>query len=183
MGFYYKKGLRGNASPVLKSVIIDNSDDIAIGDMVKVYNAGNAEKATAGVAIFGVVHSIVDKYGLGIKPELTTKATTGTATVASGRTGAVTVASDNETVDEIAVMVDCSPFTIYSGDVTGTINTTNTSAKQGAYIDIADEANINETTAIRSGVAQLYGWGTDPDDSGNLLVSICESELVNPIFS
>ncbi len=184
MGFFYKRGLRGNASPVMKHVIIDNDDDIQVGDAVKVYNAGDAEKATAGVSIFGFVHAIVDKYGNGIKPELVTKATVGSASVASGRTGAVTVASDNESVDKIKVVVDVSPFTIYSGDVTGTVDTTITvTDKVGGYFDIVDEANIDETTGTRGGVAQLYSWGTDPEDSGNILVSICESELINPVFS
>ena len=174
--FKYKRGLRSNSSPVLVEVIIDNDDAISVGDMVKCYNAGNAEAATAAVPIFGVVHAIVDKYGIGIKPEKATMATVGDATVATGLDGAVTVADDNETVDLIKAVVDISRESIYSGDVTGTIGTTNSSEKLGASINLADKENIDETTATRSGQAQLYGWGTDPDDTGNLLVSIMESE-------
>ncbi len=174
MSFSYKKSLRGNSAPVLVSVIIDNSDDIEVGDMVKCYNAGNAEKATAGMPIFGVVHAIVDKYGNSIAPEKQSKAVMGSATESSG---VITVASNNETVDKIAVLCDVSVDSIYSATVDGTINTTNSSAKLGAYMDLTDENSVNETTATRSGVANLYGWGTDPENSSNLLVSICESEL------
>jgi len=174
MSFSYAKTLRGNSAPVLKTVIIDNDDDIAIGDMVKVFNAGNAEKLSAGVAIFGVVHSVVDKYGNSLTPQLTTKATQGSATIASG---VVTVASDNETVDKISVQVDVSQESIYSGDVTGTIGTTNSSEKVGAAFNVDSESTIDETSSVRNGQAQLYGWGTDPADSTRLLVSILESEL------
>ncbi len=174
MAFSYKKSLRGNSTPVLQTVIIDNSDDIEVGDMVKCYNAGNAEKATAGVPIFGVVHAIVDKYGNAIEPEKQSKAVMGSATEASG---VVTVASDNETVDKISVVVDTSVDSIYSGTVDGTIGTTNSSEKLGAYMNLTDENSIAENSAVRNGQAQLYGWGTDPDDSTKLLVSIVESEL------
>lgn len=173
MAFKLKRGLLGNSSPVLRKVIIDNSDDIAIGDAVKVYNAGDAEKLTAGKPIFGIVHAIVDQYGRSILPQQHTQAEVGDWTVASE---VITVGSDNETDDKVAVICDVSLDTIYSGDVTGTIGTTVSSNKPGASIDVDDEDSLDETSATRTGSAQFFSWGTDPDDSGNLLVSIKESE-------
>lgn len=176
MAFKYATGLRGNAGPVLREVVIDNSDDIQIGDAVKVYNAGNAEKATAARPIFGIVHQVVDKFGLGLAPEKVTKATQGSATInAAGDT--VTVASDNETVDLIAAVCDVSQETIYSGAQDGTVGTTNSSDKVGASIDIIDESQLDESSAVRTGQAQMYGWGTDPNDTTRILCSILESEL------
>lgn len=171
MAFKFKKSLTGHAAPVLTRVIIDNSDVIQLGDAVKVYNAGNAEVATAARPIAGFVHAVVSSTGLQPTPD-------------TGTTDTWTVASDNETVAQIACLIDMSTDSIYSGDVDGTINTTNSSAKQGASFDLTDENSIAETTALRNSAGQLYGWGTDPDDSGNLLVSIMESErLSNGVYA
>ncbi len=173
MSFQYKESISANQSPVLRTVIIDNDDDIEVGDAIKVYNAGNAEKSTSATPIFGIVHAIVDKNGLSLVPELTTKAATGSSSTSSG---VVTVASDNETVDLISVVVDCSERSIYSGTVDGTIGITATSAKQGPSFDLTDENSIDESSASRSAQGQLYSWGTDPENTSNLLVSIMESE-------
>lgn len=163
MAFKFKKSLRGHSAPVLVRVIIDNSDVVQLGDAVKVYNAGNAEIATAGAPIAGFVHAVVDANGLQPAPD-------------SGTTDTWTVESDNETDKQLAVLIDMDLDSIYSGDVDGTIGTTGTSNKQGCSLDLTDENSIAETSATRTATAQLYGWGTDPDDSGNLLVSIKESE-------
>lgn len=163
MAFKFKKSLSGNSAPVLVRVIIDNSDVIQLGDAVKVYNAGNAEVAATGNPLAGFVHAVVDKNGLQPAPD-------------SGTTDTWTVEADNETDKELAVLIDLSLDSIYSGDVDGTIGTTGTSNKMGCSLDLTDENSIAETSATRIISAQLYGWGTDPDDSGNLLVSIKESE-------
>lgn len=163
MAFKFKKSLSGNSASVLVRVIIDNSDVVQLGDAVKVYNAGNAEIATAGAPLAGFVHAVVDANGLQPTPD-------------TGTTDTWTAAATNETVAQWAVLIDMSLDSIYSGDVDGTIGTTVTSNKMGISVDLTDENSIAETSATRTATAQLYGWGTDPDDSGNLLVSIKESE-------
>lgn len=164
MAFKYHKSLQGAGAPALVRVIIDNSDTITLGDMVRVYNAGDAEVAAAGKPIFGVVHAVVNKAGQRPTPD-------------SGTTDTWTVAADNETVAQLAVLVDPSPLSIYSGAQDGTVGTTNSSQKPGAAFDLADEATISETSAVRTGQAQLYGHGVDPNASTRILVSILESEM------
>ncbi len=163
MSFKFVRNLKGCGAPVLERVIIDNSDVISIGEMVKAYLAGNAEAAVADRPLLGVVHDIQTKDG---------RAPTWDA----GTTDTVTVASDNETVGLIACLVDCDRDSIYSATVTGTIGTTNTSSKIGVSIDITDSQSVAETTAVRNAQGQMYGWGTDPNSSTRMLVSIMESE-------
>lgn len=149
--------------PVLWRVIIDNSDTIQLGDMVKTYNAGNAEVATAARPIGGVVHDVMTKDCVRPTPD-------------SGTQDTFTVASDNETVAQIAALIDFDTDSIYSGDVDGTLGTTNSSDKIGASFDITDENSVAETSALRNAQGQLFGWGADPDDTTRVLVSIMESE-------
>ena len=162
----------------LVEVIIDNSDVVVIGDLVKCRN-GNLEVSTAGGAIFGVVVDIVDKNGNSLFGSL---AVTGSATLISGTpggSGTVTVASDNETVDKIAARVNTSKKAIYSATVDGTVNTTSSSAKLGGWLNQTDANSVDETTHSRTitDVRALKGWGSDPDDTTRLLVSINHSEV------
>lgn len=175
MGFKFKQCLLG-VGPALKTVIIDNSDNIQLGDMVIIRN-GDAEVAPADGAVAGVVHSIVDKNGQSVFGSL---AATGSATLSGGDT--VVVASDNETVDQIAVIIDVSKMSIYSATTTGTIGTTANSQKPGGWLDLDDENSVEEVTHTRTIATggTMKGWGTDPDDSTRLLVSIVESEIFDP---
>jgi hypothetical protein len=171
MAFKFHKSLLGAGAPPLVRVIIDNSDTITLGDMVKVYNAGNAEVATAARPLFGPVHAVVDANGLQPTPD-------------TGTVDTWTVASDNETVALKAVLADPSIHSIYSATVTGTINTTATSGKMGVSLDLDSEAAVLESSAARNAQGQLYSWGPDPADSTRLLVSIMESEtLAGGVYS
>lgn len=163
---------------ILRTVIIDNSDTVAIGDAVKLRN-GNVEVSAADGAFSGVVVGLVDKEGKSVFGSL---ATLGSATVSGNpASGSVVAYSDNETVDKIAAQIEMSPYVVYSADVTGTIGTTNSSEKIGGWVDMDDEDSVDETTFNRtiSTGGQLNGWGTDPDDSTRLLVSIHEHEFFN----
>jgi len=155
--------------------IIDNSDTVIVGDMVKLRN-GNLEVTTAGGAVHGVIVDIVDKKGNSISGSV---AEVGSATV-TGAAGqeTVVVAADNETVDLIACKVETSKYAIFSGSVTGTMNTTSSSNKAGGWVSVADQNDIDETTHSRTitDVRELKNWGADPDDSSRMLVSINHSE-------
>jgi len=161
---------------MVKHVVIDNSDTIQMGDAVNLRN-GNVEVGTADGALGGVVIGLVDKNGNSVFSSL---AVLGDGTVSGSEdSGSTTVASDNETVDLITAIVDTSPFSIYSGSVTGTMNTTNASNKLGGWVDMVDEQDIEETTHTRTVTTegQLYNHGVDPDDSSRMLVSIHEHEI------
>jgi len=174
-------GLRGNSSSIIKTVIIDNSDALRAFDAVDIRN-GDLEASAAAEAIFGIIISIVDKNDLPLSPEDTLLSDLGTATISKTVTPyAVTVAADNETVDLIAAKVDLSMESIYSGDIetAETMNTTVSSNKPGLYVALADQRTVDETTATRTiaTAGQMFGWGVDPSDSGNMLVSIHESSF------
>ena len=163
MAFIFHKSLKGSSMPPLVRVIIDNSDVISLGDAVRCYNAGNVEVAAAAKAIFGFVHDVQDKNGLTPTPD-------------AGTLDTWTVAADNETVDLKAALIDVDQDSVYSAPLDAAIGTTNTSSKIGVSFDIANEYSVGESTALRSGQGQLYGWGADPNDSTRVLVSILESE-------
>lgn len=174
MAFRYYDNLLSGSGPALVSEIINNSVAIEPGDAVRTYNAGYVALATEANAIKGIVHAVLDDLGRSLAPERDTQAELGDATIASG---VVTVGGDNTTDDAHRALIDISPFSRYSADVTGTIGTTNSSNLPGANIDADDENTIDETTAVRTASGQFYGWGTDPNDSGNIIVSIRESEI------
>jgi|TARA_Y100001951_G_scaffold98992_1_gene100426 hypothetical protein len=176
MALTYKRSLLANTGPILSNVIIDQSDTITLGDVVKVRN-GNLEVATAGDAVFGVVHDIVDKNGDSVFGSL---AVLGSATISGGNT--VAVASDNETVDLIAAKVDCSQYSLYSAKQDGTMGTTTASDKIGGWADLTDETQIDESTHTRTITTggTFTTWGEDPVDTTRILVSINESEILGP---
>lgn len=162
-----------SAAPLLRRHIIDNSDTVQVGDAVRLRN-GDLEIHTAGVAIHGVVVDIQDRQGNSIFGSL---ALTGTATVT--QPDIVAVASDNETVDQIAALVDTAKTSIYSAAVTGTMNTTTASNKPGGWINADDENSIDETTHSRT-ITDVRTWknhGVDPNDTSRMLVSINHSEV------
>lgn len=164
MAFKYVRTGNGVTHPSTVPVLIKNSATIQIGDMVRSYVAGVAEVSIAAKPILGVVVGVVDSMGLPVDPD-------------SGTLDTYTVASDNQTVGLKKAIVMTSKDAIFSGDVDGTIGTTNTSNLRGCTFDLTDENSIAETSALRNSTGQLYGHGTDPEDSTRLLVSIMESEL------
>lgn len=165
----------------LRRVIIDPSDTISVGEAVFRRTAGYLLVGTAGTALFGIVVDIQDKNGNSVFGSL---ANLGSATVTgSADSGSVTVAATNDTVDQIAALVDVSKDTLYSVSVTGTIGTTNTSDIGGGWMDLATGAlTVDETTHTRTitNGGTFYNWGKDPDDSTRLIVSIVESEVYGP---
>lgn len=178
MAFKYRKNLNGNSQPAMIRVIIDNSDAVERWDAVKCLN-GNLEllAATSSQSVFGIVNDIVDKNGNSVFGSL---AVLGSATVSGN---VVTVAGTNETVDLIAADVIIDKNAVFSVDVTGTVNTTVSSAKPGAYLNCDDENSVDETTATRTpGTArQFYSLGQDPQDTTRLLVLINASEVYNNV--
>lgn len=165
--------------PMIRTVIMDQDEALRIGDSVKWLN-GNLEAVNANAAA-GIVIDIVDKNGASIWGST---AIIGSATLTNKSTpnlSVVTVAGDNETIDQIAAKIDISPFTIYSADISGIMNTTLSSNKPGGWVDGSDQRTIDETTHTRTigngGVFQNHG--VDPDDSTRMLVSIHESEIFN----
>ena len=188
MSFKYKGSLLANTGPTLQTVIIDNSDTIYLDSVVKCRN-GNLEVTAAGDAVGGIVQDLVDKNGNSIFGSL---ASVGTATVvgtAGSSAAYVTVAGTNETVDQIAAVIDISPYSVYSASVTGTPGTT-IAAKPGGWFDVNVSSSIftiEETTGTRTiGTGGQFvtvpsrnpsNGCLDDDDTTRMLVKISESEF------
>jgi len=144
--------------------IINNSATITIGDVVKTDANGNIVVCTTGDAVLGIVISVA-KNGIAVDAD-------------SGTAGDYTVASDNETVAKKYAVVDVSSLSMYSASQDGTAGGTANSNKRGALVNIADETQLDESTASRTYTSggQFYTWGADPADSTRLIVSINETE-------
>src|SRR3990167_10691247 len=158
--------LGGANSGAVRSYIGDNSAVFARWDMTTLEAGSFAVLGTTGVRLLGVVIGAVDRFGH-------------VADHTAGSSTTWTMTSDNETVALRRVLVQISPFQIYSGDPDSTIGTTTGSNQSGYVSDIADEDNIDESDALiastTSNSAQLDLWGVDPNDSGNALCNIFES--------
>lgn len=164
-------------------VVIGNSNVVGIGEMVKV-RSGFAARVSAGDAVAGVVVDIVDVNENSIFGSTAVAGlATFTGTAANG-SGVVTVGSTNQTVDKIAARICISKTKVYSGSLTGTINTTGTSATIGGWVNVVTNGqNIDETTHTRT-IGQagrvLKGFGTDQLDTTRMLVAINTSEIWDP---
>ena len=158
--------LGGANSGAVRSYIGDNSGVFQRHDAVTLEAGAFVVLGTTGVRLLGVVLGAVDAAG---HP----------ASHTSGSTTTWTMTSDNETVAARRLLVQISPFQLYSGDPDATIGTTTGSNQSGYVSDIVDEDEIDESTAALASTttnsAQLHLWGVDPNDSGNAICNIFES--------
>mgnify|MGYP001256696134 FL=1 len=174
MALKYKRTI-GGVGRKSEQVLLGSSLEFNVGDLVETMSTGVALRGEAGKPVLGVIVSICDADGLPFKstnPVAGTASGTDTRTVTTGATNATYYA-----------MVDVSNNTVWSADVTGTVGTNNDSDLRGCRIDIDSAGSlfgkVLESTATRTEgtEANFYCHGVDPDDSGNLLVSIALSEL------
>jgi len=170
-------GSRNGAQRNLVEVLLYNSITVAVGDAVEVYTNGSATNPTAAQPIKGIVHAITNGNTL---PPVKGANVAGTAI--SPDTSSVTTAATNTTDLTYYAMIDTSVDSLYSAEVSGTIDTTNNSGDPGCKIDI-DSANTDygrllETTATRTigTPANFYSHGVDPQDSTRLIVSLAMPE-------
>jgi len=174
MALKHKRSI-GGVGRKLEKVLLGSSLAFAVGDLVETLSTGVALRATAGAPCLGVIASICDKDGLPFKSTNPVAGTASGTDLRSKTTGAA-----NTTY---YAMVDVSKDSIYSADCNGTVGTTNSSNLRGCRIDIDSAGSsfgqVLESTATRTEgtEANFYGHGVDPDDSGNILVSIALSEL------
>lgn len=154
-----------NDAPVLLKAIVANSVALVVNDSVKA-SSGFVALGTAGALVLGHVDSIVTNLGVGYVA----------ASGYDGSSTSVTVASDNQTVGKISAHVNVSKFQIYSADPDAAIATTTGSNLLGYFTDIADEDETDESTAATT-TCQYAIRGVDPEDSGNHLVNIYESQV------
>jgi hypothetical protein len=163
--------LESFGAPVLRREVITNSVVSTVGDSVKVAS-GFIALATAGDAVFGHLSSHADDAQVGLS-------TTGATGAEQGSyTNTYTAASNNQTVSQVTAVCDISKKTLYSADADAALGTTTGSDLSMYHMDLAGEDELDESTAATTS-AQYLTWGVDPNDSGNAIVSIFESQVFN----
>lgn len=161
--------LESFGAPVLRREVITNSVVSTIGDSLKVAS-GFIALTTAGDAVFGHLNGHADAEQVGMT-------TTGVAGAELGSyVNTFTAASNNQTVAQITAVCDISRKTLYSADADAALGTTTGSDLAMYHMDVADEDTLDESTAATTS-AQYLTWGVDPNDSGNAIVSIYESQV------
>lgn len=161
--------LESFGAPVLRREVITNSVVSTIGDSVKVAS-GFIALGTAGAAVYGHINGHADAEQVGLSTTGATGAELGSYT------NTYTAASNNQTVAQVTAVCDISKKTLYSGDADATPGTTTGSDLSMYHLDLADEDDLDESTAATT-AAQYLTWGVDPNDSGNVIVSIFESQV------
>lgn len=169
MAFKKAGDLNPHGGPVLVSKIIANSTTVTEGDSVKL-SSGFVDLTTTGDEVFGHVTAISTRQGVGLETDGTAGAETGSFN------NTFTTASDNQTVGKVKAVVDISKLSLYSADVDDTLGTTTGSDLAGYRMDAADESELDESTAATT-AAQYNSFGVDPEDSGNVIVNIFESQV------
>lgn len=161
--------LESFGAPVLRREVITNSVVSTIGDSVRVAS-GFIALSTAGVTVFGHVNAHADAEQAGLS-------TTGSAGAELGSyVGTFTAASNNQTVGQVTAVCDISKKTLYSADADAALGTTTGSDLPAYRLDLVSEDTLDESTATVNS-AQYLSWGVDPSDSGNIIVSIYESQV------
>lgn len=169
MAFIPHGSLNPHGAPILLKAVITNSVVTTVNDSVKLAS-GFAALGTTGALVAGHVVAHKDNRSVGLNTSGASGAEIGSYV------NTFTAASDNQTVGQVAVEMDISKFTVYSADPDAAIGTTTGSNLIGYKTDIADEESTDESTAT-TGTAQYDILGVDPEDSGNHLVHIYESQF------
>ena len=161
--------LESFGAPVLRREVITNSVVSTLGDSLKVAS-GFIALTTTGDAVFGHLNGHADAEQVGLS-------TTGAAGAELGSyTNTYTAASNNQTVAKVTAVCDISKKTLYSADADAALGSTTGSNLPMYHMDVADEETLDESTAATTS-AQYLTWGVDPNDSGNAVVSIFESQV------
>lgn len=159
-----------NQAPVLRRYIITNSVVTSINDSVKLAS-GFMALGTTGALVLGHVYAIGTQSGVGLSSSGASGADFGSFT------NTYTAASDNQTVAKVKADVDISKATLYSASVDAAIGTTTGSNLAGYHIDVLDEDELDESSAVTA-TAQYSTHGVDPYNSSNAVVNIYESQLI-----
>lgn len=155
--------LQTNGAPVLKRLVIDDSETMGVMDSVK-DNAGYIVRGTTGASVVGHALNIGTDKGVGL----------------ADFEDSVTTESDNTTVDKVKAEVDVSKMTLYSGLHDDTAGTTGRRTF-GYMVDLADHEELDESTTHASDAMQYFIWGPDDTDDDRAVVSIFESRIFGPL--
>ena len=169
-GAKFAYNLAGRTSGILRSYIIGDTKTITIGDFVHLAS-GFVDPVAAAEPIFGVVIGITDKNGIDMDNSKVTKEGTWTSS-----TQTVITDSDNTTSEQVRVLIDVDPFSVWSVEPDSTIGTDAESDLAGSYTDLLNECEVDESDAGTT-VQQLFIWGVDPEDATRGLYSIAQHQI------
>ena len=151
---------------ILRTEILGNSLSANVGHAVDC-NEGTLRLGTAAALIFGHIDGFTTNAGM--------------APTTNGNSGNFTMwfltTATNASIAKMKAQVDISHYSLYTADPDATVNTTYGSGKLGFHTDIPTGGEFtDEDTAVET-TAQYFIHGLDPDDSGNVIVNIKESEI------
>lgn len=170
-GFTFKRNLMGRANGIRFDVIIANSATITLGDMVNAAS-GFAALAGAGGRILGCVVGFRDANGLDLNDSHASYDGTWTES-----TKTYVATSDNQTDKQIRAILDIDPFSVYSAQPDQAIGTTTGSNLLGYYTDLPAASDQPDQDTAATTTAQLFIWGTDPENTARGLYSIAEHQI------
>lgn len=165
MAFKKIGSLDSHGSQILRKGIVTNSVKVTIGDTVQA-TSGFIALGTAGALVLGHINGIITDNGVGVTSD----------GIGGDYTNAYTVASDNQTVAQVAVLLDISKNSLYSVTPDSTVGTTTGSNLLGYHTDIVSASATDESSAITA-TAQYAIHGVDPMETGNQVVNIYESQV------
>lgn len=169
MAFLPSGTLDPHGAPVLRHDILANSVTYVVGDSLKT-TSGFPVLNTAGVAVYGQFIEVETNKGVGVN-------TTGAAGAAMGSyINSYLTSSTNQTVAKARGVVDISRKTMYSAQLNAAPGITTGSNLLGYYLDLADETQLNESSA-QTTTAQYFNFGLDPLNSARIIVIVHESAL------
>jgi hypothetical protein len=176
-GARFAYNLAGRTSGIIRQFIIGDSETMTVGDFCTTNTSGEVQPAAAGELLLGVCVGIVDVDGINM--DNSKRSITGSGASWTSSTQTFVAGSDNSSTDYVKALVDIDPFSVWSCEPDATIGTTTSSGNSaffGSYTDLADEDEVDETnnSAAFNTVAQLFIWGTDPEDTTRGLYSIAE---------
>lgn len=163
MNVEFRYCLSGQAHPITKGYVINNSAAIKKGDFVRLDTNGHIVRATATTNILGSVEAVYNSDGSPVAAD-------------SGTLDTWTVASDNETVAMKKALVNVDPTAVYAVDFSGDIGTTSGSVV-GARFDLTDHDTVDETSA-GTGSAQVALVATISGDADRGEVIVLENQLM-----
>ena len=164
MTFVYRKG---KTTPLVKKVVA-NSSALQVGEAVRIDDDGFIVTCPAGSTIYGVVQGIVGKNGETLR--------TNGAGGDFDPLGSYTFASDNETVDQVSVLIQTSKLAQYSAPMDATPGTTTGSNLSGYRMDHTSGGLVLDESTAATSAAQWVSLGLDPEDSTRVLVQIFEHQ-------
>lgn len=164
MAFRNSGSLDPHGGPLLRSGILANSTTFTEHDSLVWDTDGFIALGTAGAAVLGHADSLTDANLVGLTDDGS----------GGNYAGTYATASDNETVASFRAQVNISQLTLYSVDPDAALDTTAGSSQSGIYMDLISENQLDESSVVDT-VAQYHSWGTDPNNSSNLIVNVFES--------